>query len=197
MAPKTPLTAITDEDFATAHVWTLYAHRWTAPVLTALAAAGGGAKFVTLERGLAVNKDSLSRTLDAAIAAGLVERNAGHGHPLRPEYVLTAVGRLAAHTIAPLQQEQARIGLAPGDVGRWGLPILCRLHLGAARFNAVARALIPITPRALNAALTTLSDHALINRSVTTQAPIAAIYALTSRGEPLARAAFAAAANHQ
>jgi DNA-binding HxlR family transcriptional regulator len=173
----------------------LFTHRWTAPLLAHLSAAGGGGKFVTLERALGVSKDSLARTLTVALEAGLVARNSGHGHPLRPEYVLTPAGAAAAQAVAGLQAAQAALALSPGALGRWGLPTLGVLHPQAARFNVVARALAPVTPRALTAAFATLSQNALITRTVAPSGPIAATYAVTVRGAPLAHAAFLAASS--
>ena len=172
-----------------AGIWALYAQRWTAPILVQLAACGGGAKFVTLERALGVAKDSLARTLTAAIAAGWVVRNHGYGHPLRPEYLLTPAGTAAAAAIARLQAEQAALGLGAGALGRWGLPVLGALHAGPARFNAVARALAPVTSRALTASLASLGGQGLVVRSLIDAAPIAAIYAATPRASSLAQAA--------
>ena len=51
-----------------------------------------GARFVALANRLGVSRDSLTRTLGALIDAGFVARNPGHGHPLRPEYILTKRG---------------------------------------------------------------------------------------------------------
>jgi DNA-binding HxlR family transcriptional regulator len=51
-----------------------------------------GSRFATLSGVLGVSGESLRRTLVALLDDGLVARNPGHGHPLRPEYVLTAAG---------------------------------------------------------------------------------------------------------
>src|SRR3954451_13536929 len=77
----------------------LFHHRWAAPAL-ALLGQRGGARFVELQRRLDVGRESLRRALDALIAGGLARRNEGYGHPLRPEYVLTARGRNAAPVAA-------------------------------------------------------------------------------------------------
>src|SRR6478736_5405251 len=75
----------------------LFHHRWAPPAL-ALLGERGGARFVELQRRLGVGRESLVRALAALLASGLVRRNEGYGHPLRPEYVLTARGRRAAST---------------------------------------------------------------------------------------------------
>src|SRR5947207_13068422 len=66
----------------------LFHHRWAVPVLAELRRERGS-RFVTLANRIGVTRDSLRRTLSALIDDGLVERNPGYGHPLRPEYVLT------------------------------------------------------------------------------------------------------------
>ncbi|MGH2451320.1 MAG: winged helix-turn-helix transcriptional regulator, partial [Candidatus Limnocylindria bacterium] len=70
----------------------LFHHRWAAPVLAELDRSRGS-RFVTLSNRLALSRESLRRTLTALIDAGLVMKNPGYGHPLRPEYILTERGR--------------------------------------------------------------------------------------------------------
>src|SRR5262245_24160873 len=66
-------------------------HRWTLPVLAEIERTRGS-RFATLTGVLGVSGESLRRTLAALLADGLVARNPGHGHPQRPEYVLTTNG---------------------------------------------------------------------------------------------------------
>src|SRR3954467_4738348 len=73
----------------------LFHHRWAPPAL-ALLAERDGARFVELQRKLGVGRESLRRALDALLELGLVRRNEGYGHPLRPEYLLTRAGLEAA-----------------------------------------------------------------------------------------------------
>ena len=56
----------------------------------------GGTRAITLMRRLDVGRESLQRTLQALVERGLVQRNPGYGHPLRPEYLLTARGARVA-----------------------------------------------------------------------------------------------------
>lgn len=168
----------------------LCAHRWALPIATRLA-ADRGAKFVTLERGLAVPKDSLTRTLSGLIEAGLVARAGGYGHPMRPEYTLTREGERAAAAAEAISAQLTQLGLAAGDLGRWGLPTLAVLAPAPARFSAVSRALAPVTPRALSVCLSGLTDEHLATRRVLPEPPIAAVYAVTPKAMPLARAAAA------
>ncbi len=66
----------------------LFHNRWSVPILAELHRQRGS-RFVTLARTLGMSRESLRRTLAALIESGLVGRNPGYGHPLRPEYVLS------------------------------------------------------------------------------------------------------------
>ena len=79
----------------------IFHHRWSAPVLAELLRQKGS-RFAALSGTLGVGRESLRRTLDSLLALGLVARNPGYGHPLRPEYVLTSRGEDAARRCAAL-----------------------------------------------------------------------------------------------
>jgi len=163
-------------------------NRWAMALLADLA-AHRGARFVELVHRLAMPRDSLVRTLEGTVAAGWVMRNAGHGHPLRPEYVLTEEGsRLAAGALA-IATAQMELGLGPGALTRWGMPLIRAIGPGEARFNELGRALAPATPRALSQGLQTLAANELVARDVIDGWPPASLYRLTSGGLRLARAA--------
>jgi DNA-binding HxlR family transcriptional regulator len=49
---------------------------------------GQGERFVTLVNRLGASKDAVSATLAQLIDDGVVQRNPGYGHPLRPEYLV-------------------------------------------------------------------------------------------------------------
>lgn len=162
--------------------------RW-AVLLLADIAAHRGARFVELLHRLAIPRDSLARTLDWAKGQGWVMPNPGYGHPLRPEYILTAEGERVAKAACAIEAAQGRIGLGPGALTRWGLPLICSIDRGHNRFNALLRALRPATPRALSQGLRRLSDHELIQRELIDAYPPASQYRLTGNGTLLARAA--------
>lgn len=167
----------------------LGSHRWLVPLLADLAAYKG-ARFVELIHRLGLSRDSLSRTLDAVAAIGWVQRNPGHGHPLRPEYILTKAGEAAAARAATIAEAQAAIGLPPGAATRWGLPLVVGISGGHDRFNALSRLLSPATPRALSQGLTALGAHGLVTREVLDMRPPASRYDLTKSGAHLAAACF-------
>lgn len=162
-------------------------HRWAVPLLADLA-AHKGARFVELVSRLGVARESLVRTLEGAIEAGWVMRNPGHGHPLRPEYVLTADGAALAMKAAGIARAQQRIGVAPASFTRWSLPIVRSVADGHRRFNDLARALQPATARALSQSLRSLGAQQLVSRELVDDWPPSSLYRLTKGGLILARA---------
>jgi len=88
-----------------------------------LHAVAGGAKFITLAHALGVSRASLSATLNHLIALGLVRRNPGHGHPMRPEYLLTDAGAALARHCAALDRPVARNGGPDLAYRKWTLPL--------------------------------------------------------------------------
>ena len=154
----------------------LFHHRWAPPAL-ALLADRGGARFVELQRRLGVGRESLIRALDALVSQGLVQRDTGYGHPLRPEYLLTPNGRRAASVAAGV--------LAAGDndvlLRKWSVPILAELGEHR-RFSELRNALGGITPRALALALQELERARLVRREVLPTRPPSTVYRVTARG---------------
>lgn len=158
------------------------------PLLAELRRSGGG-RFAELRHRLGLPRDSLVRTIDAAIAAGWVQRNPGHGHPLRPEVILTDEGRRLASLAQALAEVLAQQDIAPSALSRWSLPLIQGLALGNDRFNELARHLPEATPRALSQALQRLVASDLVGRSVEPGYPPSTRYRLTTRGQLLAEAA--------
>jgi DNA-binding HxlR family transcriptional regulator len=163
-------------------------HRWMVPLLAQLARSNG-ARFVELHRRLDLPRDSLARTIDAAIAAGWAMRNPGHGHPLRPELILAPEGRELADLALHLADALATQGLVPAALSRWSLPLIRVLAMGQDRFNELARSLPGASPRALSQALQKLVANDLVGRSVEAGYPPTSRYRLTARGQALANAA--------
>jgi DNA-binding HxlR family transcriptional regulator len=162
--------------------------RWMAAALADIG-AHKGARFVELIHRLSLPRDTLSRTLEAAQALGWLMRNPGYGHPLRPEYTLTGEGVRIAEIAARQISAQAQLGLAPGTLTRWGLPIVHSLDAGFQRFNDLSRRLAIASPRALSQGLRTLAANDLVKRALIDDYPPISLYRLTERGLILARAA--------
>src|SRR3546814_8782260 len=104
----------------------LSVHRWLVPLLADLASRKG-ARFVELIHRHGLSRDSLTRTLQAAAALGWVRRHPGHGHPLRPEYILTEAGSAAAARAPIIAGAQAALGLTRSEAHTSELQYLMRL----------------------------------------------------------------------
>jgi DNA-binding HxlR family transcriptional regulator len=158
--------------------------RWAVPVLGELH-RGHGAKFVTLVKRLGASREAVRLTLADLIGHGWVRRNPGYGHPLRPEYVLTASGARIAPACARLIAALRRLRAEAIGLRKWSLPVLGLLRGGAARFGAL-RAGLPITDRALAQALKGLEEAGLVERRVVDDYPPHPLYRLTPRGRRVA-----------
>jgi DNA-binding HxlR family transcriptional regulator len=161
----------------------LFHHRWAVPAL-ALLDERGGVRFVELQRKLDVGRASLQRGLEALIALGYVRRNEGYGHPLRPEYVVTADGRAAA----PLARDVLKAAERDTLLLKWSVPVLAALRVDL-RFSELRSALPGVTPRALALALRELEDARLVRREVRPTRPPSTVYRATARGRRLVGAA--------
>lgn len=162
-------------------------HRWSIPLLAELHRTGG-AKFVTLANRLALPKDSLQRTLASLVERGLVKRNEGYGHPLRPEYLLTARGQKVGDRCTALVAALHRHELAEVALRKWSLPLMVALAEGASRFNELKARLDLITPRALTLALKELTEAGLVEREVVDGFPPSTSYTLARRAVTVAAA---------
>ncbi|MGF7149052.1 DNA-binding HxlR family transcriptional regulator [Sphingomonas zeicaulis] len=169
----------------------LSVNRWAMPLMAALDAAGG-IRFAVAEMRLAAPRNSLSRAFDHVIAAGWVIRNPGHGHPLRPEYLLADAGRPIAGAAARVMHERAAQGLSPADLGRWTLPLVVGIAGEERRFGDLLTRLAPVTPRALSLAIKQGMAVSLIARDLRPASfPPLPLYVLTRRGGALAEALMA------
>jgi DNA-binding HxlR family transcriptional regulator len=162
-------------------------HRWAVALIAVLAERKGG-RFVELLHALATNRESLSRTLEGCMTAGWVMRNPGHGHPLRPEYILTEAGWRVAVPCQSIEEVRQHIGLTPTALTRWSLPIIGRIDSGAKRFNAISGGIIGANPRALTQSLKALVDQQLVARTIIDDYPPVPEYGLSDHGQMMARA---------
>ena len=165
--------------------------RWTIPLVAELERTGGE-RFAVLGARLGVARETLKRALDAAIELGLVERNPGYGHPLRPEYLLAKHGlRIAAACRVVVDTA----GAARADlIGRkWSLPVLAAVADGAGRYSEIDAALEPASPRALTQALDDLVGAGCLHRDLIDERPPRPRYRLTRSSRRLADAARALA----
>ncbi|MEP2716039.1 winged helix-turn-helix transcriptional regulator [Pseudophaeobacter sp.] len=109
-------------------------------------------------------RGAFTASMQHLIQIGLVERNPGHGHPLRPEFRLTQSGSDAAATASLLlkaaeAEDQVLLRRA------WTLPILAALSVPC-YFGEIKKYLPKITDRALSQSLQLLEGQGWVERSV-------------------------------
>lgn len=165
----------------------LSAGRWLIPLL-ALAGERDGLRFTEAVRRLGLARGVARSSFHTLIEGGWLSRNPGHGHPLRPEYVLTARGEERARWCARVVRARDQVGLTPEGLTRWTLPLISELAPGEARFSGLKLALEPVSPRALSLTLKGAIGLGLINRRLEESFPPTPRYALAARGQPLAEA---------
>lgn len=120
---------------------------------------------------------------------GLVEPDTAHGHPLRPELGLTALGLTVGPGFIELDARLGELDLREIGYRKWSLPTLGAVGEGPARFGVMAGSLTPVTDRALSLALGDLVGAGLVERGVVNAAPPRPVYASTRAGLPLAQTA--------
>ncbi len=135
-------------------------HRWALPILCELH-RNDGCKFVTLVTRLNLSKDALSRTLNALTQQDLVMRNPGYGHPLRPEYILTAKGQQIGQAVFELMQTLEQLEITEIALKKWSLPIVLVLQ-DQPRFTDILEQLPGLTTRALALGLGMLGQAELL-----------------------------------
>ncbi len=146
-----------------------------------------GSKRVTLEKRLGIGRESLRRSLKALVELGLVSRNPGYGHPMRPEYILTDAGLAigeSSHAIVACARGLSVEALA---YQKWSLPVLDSLGCGITRFGGIQKRLPSVTSRALSLSLKGLHRETLTSRTVADGYPPVSSYALAPRGRELAQ----------
>jgi DNA-binding HxlR family transcriptional regulator len=163
----------------------LFHNRWSVPILAELHRQRGS-RFVTLARTLGMSRESLRRTLAALIENGLVGRNPGYGHPLRPEYVLTRRGERIAARSRPLVDLLRGRGLEDVGLKKWSMPAVYALSDEPLRFSELRDRLEGISPRALTLALKDLESAGIVERRVTDDYPPATSYRLAPGARRLA-----------
>ena len=160
--------------------------RWNIPILAELAERGG-AKFVTLASALDISRASLTASLKALIELELVAKNPGHGHPMRPEYILTGRGRRSGEICLRLTKSLTNAADVELALRKWTLPVVAAIGDDLRRFSELRRLLPQATSRAVALALKPMSERNWIRRSVIDDYPPTAGYALKPKGRRILR----------
>lgn len=167
------------------------ARAWALDILSLLH-EGVPARQAPLLQRTGAGRTAFAQSLAHLVALGLLERNPGHGHPLRPEFRLTQIGQRAAR----LAHEVTRVAQADGESAIlrrvWTVPVLA--VVGAPlRFGEIKRDLAGITDRALSQTLQQLEDRHWLLREIDTRArPLRPIYSAANTGRVIGDAVRAA-----
>lgn len=159
------------------------ARAWALPVLAAMHDGVIGRQS-RLIGATGASRTAFAQSLDHLIQSGLLERNPGHGHPLRPEFRLTKAGEQVAKMAS---QINAVSPFADHRLLRrtWTLPILATLS-EPRHFGMIKEQLGAITDRALAQSLRTMEDQAWISRQVnSTLRPPRPLYRAVNTGREI------------
>lgn len=136
---------------------------WALPILAQLHVGTPG-RQAPLLAATGARRTSFAKSMDHLIALGLIERNPGHGHPLRPEFRLTQTGVSAAKLASQIDEVSREENQ---DLLRrsWTLPVLVALH-SPRHFVEIKRELPSITDRALSQSLKSMETRNWVDRQV-------------------------------
>ncbi len=139
------------------------AKAWSLPILSQLHVGVAG-RQAPLLAATGAGRTAFAQSMDHLIEIGLLERNPGHGHPLRPEFRLTPSGVAAAkiaHQVLLISPTDGQ-----GLLRRaWTVPVLTSMHRFR-HFGEIKRSLPKITDRALSHSLKSLETVRWIKRDV-------------------------------
>lgn len=134
------------------------------------------------------SRTAFTQSLYHLIELGLLERNPGHGHPLRPEYRLTPEGISAARVADKIKKAVPK----PSDQTllrrAWTIPVLVVSH-EPRYFKDIKNELRTITDRALSQSLNQLHSRDWLKRTVNVSArPPRPIYQAFDVGASISQA---------
>ncbi len=161
----------------------LTSRAWSLNILAALHSGVPG-RQAPLLAATSASRTSFAASLDHLFQLGLLERNPGHGHPLRPEFRLTAEGvkaaEIASRIVATVPDETEFTLLRRS----WSVPILA-LTETPQRFSTMKTTLASVTDRALSSALHQLEEREWIQRDIdlSARAPFPTYCAVNTGGE--------------
>lgn len=144
----------------------LTSRSWSLHILAALHRGIVG-RQAPLLAATGASRTSFGQSLKHLITLNLLERNPGHGHPLRPEFRLTAKGQqiaAIANQVLTLEASQTDRTLLRR---MWTLPILA-VSNRPRQFSHLKSHLPSITDRALSQSLKSIEAHNWIARSIDT-----------------------------
>jgi len=156
---------------------------WALPILSSLHEGVAGRQAALLAA-TGASRTAFAQSLDHLIKIGLLERNPGHGHPLRPEFRLTPLG-IAAAALANKIHSTSKKGDQDLLRRSWTVPVLTALHKPS-HFNEIKRDLPTITDRALSQSLKAMEERKWVRRRVNEVArPPRSIYSSINLGRKI------------
>ena len=120
----------------------LFHHRWAVPVLAEVSTTPAAGRIAALGRRLGAGRQILRRTVAALGERGLVRKNPGYGHPLRPEFLLTRRGIVVGAWCETFVREIRRKRLERVVLRKWSMPVLLAVRRGGRRFSELETALL-------------------------------------------------------
>ncbi|WP_172299065.1 winged helix-turn-helix transcriptional regulator [Pseudoruegeria sp. HB172150] len=142
----------------------LTSRAWSLKIL-ALMQQGVPGRQAPLLAAAGANRTGFAQSLQHLVDLGLLERNPGHGHPLRPEFRLTEKGTALAVTAQTID------ALVPDTEGSdllrrvWTVPVL-GVTTTPMYFSDIKRKLPSVTDRALSHSLMRLQEQSWMQREV-------------------------------
>ncbi|WP_420335706.1 winged helix-turn-helix transcriptional regulator [Roseibium sp.] len=137
---------------------------WSLKIL-ALLHDGAPGRQAPLVAATGASRTSFANSLEHLIRLGMIEKNPGHGHPLRPEFRLTAEGAVVAAMASRILKSATDNDAFSVLKRSWAVPILA-LTETPKRFSAIKSDLGPITDRALSQSLCLLEDREWLKRDI-------------------------------
>lgn len=137
---------------------------WSLEIL-AMIHSGVPGRQAPLLSSIGANRTAFTKSLVHLVNLGLLERNPGHGHPLRPEYRLTFEGAKVAKVasnivdIVPSNEEFVLLRRT------WTIPVLTVVQTPR-RFTEIKSELFSITDRALSKSLDQLQELKWLQREI-------------------------------
>lgn len=135
------------------------------------------------------SRTAFAQSLAHLCDLGLLERNPGHGHPLRPEFRLTPAG---VEMAAAADRILSAVPHSDGTIllrRTWTIPILA-VTQAPRHFNEIKGTLGSITDRALSLSLQQLQAQQWMSRSISaSDRPPRTQYRAVNAGVPIGQAA--------
>ena len=158
---------------------------WTLPILWNLHEGVAG-RQAPLLAATGAGRTAFAQSMEHLISLGIIERNPGYGHPLRPEFRLTEIGRTVAVMASGIRDATPEDDHALLRKS-WTLPVLSLLQRPS-YFGEVKLRLNPITDRALSQSLKVMEARDWVARDVDVAArPPRPMYQAVNTGEVIGR----------